>query len=388
MTVLLFLMLLGDVPVVDNGIVPAQGNATLTFSEELRIDEDSDEDHGIWSGPYLTFAVNNTGMIFIVDPAEDCIHMFSADGVFQKQIGRRGQGPGEFVGLTGISFFEDGSAVAHENTSGQVQLTWYNKDMNFVKKARVPRSTLNLNWTPNGKLAYADYTATPPGLNKMRKGGFFVDSEMEVLKELVHVDVMQPDPSRFGEAAFWSEFIASQLMGNARGLVNYAAVAGNDRIYTARGDRYEITVWNGKLEKQGIFRKKYTPRFNSDEDIAAVVEPIQEQLNAQLPPNIAEVITPNVIKRAVALAAFPASQLPVNGLVALGDKGLLVIHRNSNVDLEETADYFNADGVYRGSVTMDQRALGSMRYVNGKAYALLTNEDGDRALVRYRVTGF
>ena len=54
------------------------------------------------------------GRIAVADRHADGIRLFSPDGSFDREIGRRGEGPGEFAGITTIQVISPDTIVAHD----------------------------------------------------------------------------------------------------------------------------------------------------------------------------------------------------------------------------------------------------------------------------------
>lgn len=51
------------------------------------------------------FAVDHSGRVFIADQDENTIHIFNSDGSYLQNIGRSGQGPGEFEFIRDIEIY-------------------------------------------------------------------------------------------------------------------------------------------------------------------------------------------------------------------------------------------------------------------------------------------
>lgn len=381
---LCFLMAYADLPVVENGLMPAGESGKFTLQEDLRIGPDSDDRYTIWSGPYLSFDVNAKGHIFVADDRENRIVEFNPEGKFVRQIGRPGPGPGEFQGLININFLADGSCVAVESFGQQATLNFYDASMTFLRERKIVEINGLTNYiqAPWGDYSFVTYATPKAGQNKMEKGSvLFKDTEN--VRQIIAVDVLLFNQSRANEPQFWSEFIADQLKQNARGLIGFAAFSAS-QAFTAVGHKYEITIWDKAMNKQKIIRRKYKPIIRTEEEINAQVDPIKNQLNAQLPPNMAAIITPGVIRKAIDLVGFPPGKSPINGLIALEGGGFLVLHNQNRSNGLGQADVFDAEGKYQGNFTHPQQGLGRMSFKNGFAYTTETDMDGEQYLVRYR----
>ena len=120
-----------DVPEIENQPFPT-GKVTLTFEEDLRIGPDTDDDHLIWSGSLITCEVDSKGHIFVVDNGGNRILEFDPQGKYLRQIGQKGQGPGEFSYLYSFRIMSDDSAIAFDNNQNTITVSRFDKDMNFI----------------------------------------------------------------------------------------------------------------------------------------------------------------------------------------------------------------------------------------------------------------
>lgn len=72
------------------------------------------------------------GNIYIIDSRVCNIKKFANDGTFLKTIGRRGQGPGEFImGPIDMAFFQDGRILISDGNNKRYQ--WFDKNDNFLQ---------------------------------------------------------------------------------------------------------------------------------------------------------------------------------------------------------------------------------------------------------------
>ena len=119
-----------------------------------------------------------------------------------------------------------------------------------------------------------------------------------------------------------------------------------------------------------------------------MIEPLHENILGKLPPQIQNILTPNVIQKATELAEMAPVKFPIFELTAYDDK-LLVIHDFSWRDGKASADIFASDGAWIGEFSHDHYGLFSgfivrMIFKNGYAYCIETKEE-DNFLVRYKV---
>jgi len=387
MPILLCLLLLpSDGSVVENGRVPTQP-LELSLTESLRIGYNSDEEYALWTGPYVTYDIDEEGRLLVADDHEERIVVFDRNGAFLKQVGREGQGPGEFQGLRGINVLSDGRVMAFESFGGAATLTCFDAELNYIEETR-PRVNFSPTFfavSPNGRIAACSFTRGDPVRAKMTKGFALINLDFEIQTEVTSVDVQLFDQSRTFDRNFWIQFLADQLKQNARGLNGFVAFT-QERSYTAAGNKYEVTVYDRDFQKRRVIRRDYKPLARTEAEIMATVDPIKQQLDAQLPPEVASIISPSVIREAIELADFPTTKNPVFGLIAMEDGFLAVVHEQNPFSREGRADIFDDQGRYRGSFRHGNGGLNNMRFKYGHAFAMETDDEGEQELVRYDLT--
>jgi hypothetical protein len=104
---------------------------TLTLREDLRIGEAAGEPAYEFSR-ISWIVVGSDGSLYVVNGASSSIRVFSPQGKFVREIGRRGSGPGEFQFFSSLSlsgdtlYVVDGRSrrVTLMDTSGKLLTTW------------------------------------------------------------------------------------------------------------------------------------------------------------------------------------------------------------------------------------------------------------------------
>ena len=383
----LVLMAGGPVPIVENGFEPTGSPLVLTFEEDLRIDAESDEEYGIWPGALASFAVDQKGRMLVADDRANHIVVFDPRGAFQRLIGNRGQGPGEFTSLSGIQVLADGRILAIE-AMNRFALTFFDSDGNFLERIEpsTPGGPNSFQTNPAGTMSAVNYVTTDPARGIMTKHFAIWDKDLTPRLAISEVDVMIFNANRATEGLFWSEFIGDQLKNDARGLGGFAAFDRDGKIWTAIGHTYEVTLWDETAtRKLRIIKRNYKPIIQEEEEIYAFVDPIKSHLEAQLPASLSSLITPGVLQKAIELAEFPPGKPPIYGLVSMGDGRLLVIREVNRLTRLTTGDVFDKQGRFQGAITMPNGAMPDLQFRNGYAYTFERDEDEERALVRYRV---
>lgn len=79
----------------------------------------------VFLGGWLTTHVDDRGRVFIVDNSETVLHLYNADGTYNRQIGREGDGPGEYRNIASITTDED---YLHLYDRSTLRVTRYDMD--------------------------------------------------------------------------------------------------------------------------------------------------------------------------------------------------------------------------------------------------------------------
>lgn len=91
------------------------GSASVV--EELAIGVELGDDEYML-GAVRDIAVGADGTLYVSDWQQDVVRMYDTEGRFLRQIGRRGQGPGEYASAPGLGVLPDGTLVMRDgNTS-------------------------------------------------------------------------------------------------------------------------------------------------------------------------------------------------------------------------------------------------------------------------------
>ena len=109
-----------DVQIVRSTNAPVWGSE-LRLVEEVRIGTLDGADEYIL-GSVDGIAVGRDGAMFVADGQVPVIRMYDARGKFVRNVGRKGQGPGEYESLAGIQPLPDGRIAIWDNRNGRITL--------------------------------------------------------------------------------------------------------------------------------------------------------------------------------------------------------------------------------------------------------------------------
>ena len=84
-------------------------------------DVDTEDEHVAFNYP-SDVAVDKDGAIYVLDAGNTRIQKFGPDGKYLATIGRKGQGPGEFIMPDGIDFDRDGNLVVGDSAQSRLHV--------------------------------------------------------------------------------------------------------------------------------------------------------------------------------------------------------------------------------------------------------------------------
>lgn len=126
-------LLAQDTVVVHADNPPVWGSSP-TLVEELRIGGMGDDAAAF--GRVAAVAVDDRGVIWVADEMAAEVKRFGPDGQLLGVVGRRGEGPGEFQGISGIKRMPDGRMVVWDQHTGR--FSYFSPEGRFL--ASTPRA--------------------------------------------------------------------------------------------------------------------------------------------------------------------------------------------------------------------------------------------------------
>jgi hypothetical protein len=105
---------------VMNPATPADGKQAVAPREVWRAGGYDDE--AVIFGVIRDAAVDDAGNIYLLDVQLNQVHVFSPDGEFLRDIGREGEGPGEFRRPSGLFIMPDGRIAVSQFMPGRIIL--------------------------------------------------------------------------------------------------------------------------------------------------------------------------------------------------------------------------------------------------------------------------
>lgn len=371
------------------------GNKTLVFTQDLRFGAEEDGDEYLWvdgQAP-VNFTVSPKGHIFIVDVKNSQILEFDTKGGFVGVFATRGEGPGEYQNLSQFQIFDDGSAVGFDSLQGTTKFSYYNQKLEYQNtelKTGFKEIITRPVYSNTGKFFFAWYMSFNTDTQELLfKTGMF-DANRKLVKEFSSQKWPVPDQTRISDQEMWVDFLADQF----RTLLNRGAIfarfLSNDQIMVADAKEYEIQIWDSAMQThQKTIKKEYKPIAYTEADTQGLISSIEEIIFSQGGAQLANIITKNVIKRAVEKAEIPTYKNPLIDIIPMENEQYLAVRDSSFGDGTIMVEIFDKNGKCIGKADGPGKGISSffgirLQFKNGFAYAMEKTEDGDNQMVRYR----
>jgi hypothetical protein len=99
--------------------VPAGVWGETTLVEELALGVEVGADEYMF-GYIASIAVGSDGTMYVSDRQQNVVRMYDVDGTYVRDIGRRGQGPGEYASAPALGMLPDGALVMEDGSTSRI----------------------------------------------------------------------------------------------------------------------------------------------------------------------------------------------------------------------------------------------------------------------------
>jgi len=133
------------VKVVKNPSEPLYGEFVFDLKEDLRLGGDPEREASYFPKG-ASLAIDAAGNLYVTDRGNRRVQLFDKNGALIRTIGRRGQGPGEYM-FAGSVYIEEGGTIWVDGGREQVI---FSKDGVFLKKVAVSKFMSQKMLAPGG----------------------------------------------------------------------------------------------------------------------------------------------------------------------------------------------------------------------------------------------
>lgn len=351
------------VTLVHNPAVPLHPEKSVRFEEEVAFGgEETGPGAVLKPGQY---AIDGRNRVYVYESGEGVIKVFGEDGRFVRNVGRKGQGPGEFAQVYFLGFSPDGRLLVTDIRNRRTSI--FGAEGDFLDSYQ---------WTENVSMPYLVLDRAYVALMSV-----FEDGASKIF--LKTYDFEGKELRAWGRFTSPAMKMVTRSAGGGGGIViavsvpyaPFSVLTGDDRfqrLYHCLNDSYLIDVYNAEGR---LFR-----RIDRPYERVRVTAADKEEYLARTASASKEV------RELYESLAWPDVKTVTDRMLC-DDRGFLWVATNEVKDEAEkklTAhDIFDAEGSYDARVWLDA-APG--KFAAGKMYRYKEDKDtGVRVLTRYRV---
>ena len=377
---MILLLLLLAVDSVENGIKPKQA-LNLSLVKELTLGDDEQDENQLFTNGSVV-AADPQGTMYVLDPGNFRIVVFSKEGTFQRRFGAQGQGPGEFQQPSRISISPENEIYISDPMSKKFVI--FKADGTLSREIPFEQGIVavfgQLGFLKGGNLLLGTVK-----LNANFQSTYdlsLYDAEMKVLKIIYSLPQPPTDWSQAQNEETWIDFLKNQFEAVGKG-VPLGITIGNDRFAAVRTDLYQGTLYNPAGEELVHFKKDYKRMPLTPEARSIFFESMWDGMKAS--PFLANNLTKSVFEKACAKAEMPDHLSPISILFPIGEHFATI----SNYKIDQgrgMLELFDRGGHFLGSCVYE----GNLLYNTGAGknlYAVGNDDDDNLVISRYLLKG-
>jgi len=351
---------------------PEEKLFALVFTEDLSIGvREGDENYMF--GKQIYFNTDKDGNFYVTDWDQRTIRKYDSQGKHLLNIGRPGQGPGEFQNIWRPEFDHEGNLYVSDYVVHK--LIFFDDAGRFLRQISLPADMTHalINRMGNfvGKRDVEEESTTG---NKLTIVFGLFDGQFKTITEFQRNPFNPKEPSGSGEERVVN-LVANVLSESAFKAEPQYLLDADGFVWFGYPETYEIRVYapDGRLDR--IIRREYDPRPVSGLDKERF---LMEDAGLILNRPRLQPLKKKIYNR----VRFPKYKPAYRSFTMMEDGGLAVIvERAANGDT--VIDLFDKEGRY---ITHFQAPVPSegLFFNNGRAYAIKT-QDGYKFVKRYRI---
>lgn len=349
---------------IKNPTEPLYGEISLDLEEDLSIGREDDENYMFYD--LISIAVDAENNIFVLDRGNYRIQKYDRNGNYLQTIGRKGQGPGEFLDLR---YMSDICLDAQDNlyVKDGRRLHIFDKNRNF-------KNVIHLSMNISGPFGMTEdgniQIQTISGIReKMSADIVLLNSEGKKIKTIASYPIHLPPliRGRFGPYNPYTPALLLCLLSTGQGIYGYS-------------QEYRLFVLDSSGEVEYLIEKSESPRpIKKDEKDKLMDRYMESQRRREQGLKLSR----GEVKKGY---IFPEHRPFFKGIIKDDKDRIYVFRFKSPLDKEkyEKYDLFSKEGYYLHKVTMPSIPFPIIK--NGYIYTYQLDKDtGFSRVIRYRI---
>ena len=227
---------------ISNPRQPTNGAATIELEELWRVGADTDESVPVF-GVITGLAFADDGSVYVVDQQLSQVSVFSPDGIFQRTVGREGEGPGD-LRYPGMAYVSAAGELRVPNNFTE-RIERFAATGEYIGAIRILEDDSgivpmfrNLRTAGDHVVAFASYRENQ---------GLVMPGARTEIRRIFAIDDEALEIARYHEVSFTSDD-AHPVWSEQPTILNRRWDVGRDgRVFVATSfDDYEVTVLDRK----------------------------------------------------------------------------------------------------------------------------------------------
>lgn len=360
---------------VANGSGPKDGK-TFKLKAELVLGTEDAGDEQIFSET-TTLAVDGEGNLFVNDPREWVVKVFSKNGVLVRQIGKKGSGPGEFNEPVAVAIQEKELYVFD---TGHKKMIVLDLEGTFQRDVRFPDAIQGVTQPVILKSGQVVFSAFRTNEATWSHSVILYDPELKPIQQIERISLGELDFSQPSSPSFWTKFLKIQFETFFSGMPVLAPL-GEDQFFAGLTHQYEGRLFDAAGKARTRVTREYKPTALSDDARLAICETLWQDLAEN--PFLTPLLTQAVFKRALSEADLPPGKLPITAVSRFG-QGFAILTGYDAALRTGQVDIFNEKGQYIAAAPF-KGACKSMYGTKDRLYIVGPDETEALTITRYRL---
>jgi hypothetical protein len=365
-----------DVPIISNPktpVPPPGSRKMLVFKEELSIGPIEGEEVDVFGPTNVTFNVDAEGTFYVTDYGKKRIRKFDHAGSYLGEIGRSGQGPGEFESPSDVQFDKSGRIFICDGPPNQ-KISFFDATGKYLSEAKLTEGldVIRINATGNYLAKRVVNVQNEDESGSVIAWGIFdrdfkplvIFGRREMLTKMPSAADLASLTDRESMTKFINKNVAAGISLGAFGPSPSMAVAEDDSILFGEGKDYVIDLFSPEGQKLRTIRRDYEPLKFTDKDKIYYESKTRLQLTNMKGGMFSEA----QIKEILGLIEYPKSKPPYTDLVPM-EKGWILVETELVPEEYACFDMFDEKGRFIGQFKSD--FANQFFFKNGKAYAVV-----------------
>ncbi len=341
---------------------PEEPFKPIEFIVDLSIGEEEDDENYMFSAP-RNIDADSQGNIYVLDSSEYTVKKYDSQGKHVKNIGRFGQGPGEFDYPRYLNVSERGNIYVTELLEWKVEV--FNQEGEYQRALNL-RNVDEISVTRNEELIIgADYREKGKNdeIQYFYKVGKYDQKKNEILDFYSQKHLRT---ARVSDGTFTFEYP----------LFVRWDINSQDHIVVATANKYEMNVFTmegGLLFKFSLDRKPIPVKDEVKRKISEILKGIRSGLGID-DPEIRKIVEHH----------------PLFNRISIDEKDRIWVEHyepfwRDKPKIETSYDVFSSDGKFLFSTQINQNVFRQLVFKNGYIYTLARDESGYEIALRLRM---